>query len=121
MPTCKSSDGAFAVSAALRCYGDLNGHTQIAIGSADKIAGDRNCLTDVAGDRNANQVAAVDGAVGRVIRDPAGAWNIDIGPRVCRSGAACRAQRIIQITGYDPGAKAETSGRFDEEHRKIAT
>src|SRR5580704_7149725 len=34
--------------------GHVDSHAEIAIGSADKIACDRNCLTDVAGDRNTN-------------------------------------------------------------------
>src|ERR1700730_4927462 len=63
------------------------GHAEIVIGRADKTAGDGNRLTDVTGDRNAYQVIAADRPVRWVVGNPAGTWQIDISPCVCRAGA----------------------------------
>src|SRR5260221_12974960 len=83
------------------------------VGRTDKTAGDGNRLTDVRGDRNAYQVVAADRPVRWVVGNPAGTWQIDISPCVCRPSARYRRgvtvrRRIVKISRHDtsPNAKA---------------
>src|SRR6476661_4677503 len=101
------------------------GHAEIVIGRADKTAGDGNRLTDVTGDRNAYQVAAADRPVRWVVGNPAGTWQIDISPCVCRPSACYRRgvtvrRRIVEISRHDACPKAKAAGRFDQQDGEVA-
>ena len=89
---------------AFRRRSDSNCHSEIAIGSTNKTAGDRDGLVDVACYCNTYQVAAVDRAVRRIVGDPPGARDLDVGPRVSRAGADTGRGRTIEITS--PKAQA---------------
>jgi hypothetical protein len=53
-----------------RSHRHVDCHPEVIAGCADKTTGNRNRLADVAGDCNAYQIAAVDGSVCRILRDP---------------------------------------------------
>src|SRR5258707_13452865 len=93
--------------ASLRNHRHIDRHAEIVAGRTDKASGDRNCLPDVAGDSDAYQVATADGPMGWVVCDPAGAWQVDIGPGMCGpapdgGGVAVVGSRIVEIPGHDP-------------------
>src|SRR6202040_3330426 len=78
-----SSNGSGGNSAAwmsIRADADRDIHADQVGGIAGPGAGQRHRLTRVAHDRDADQVAIADDAVGRVEFDPAGAGKVDLEP-----------------------------------------
>src|SRR6516164_1577975 len=119
------SESHSCTSAVFRDHRYINCHAEIIIGRADKTAGDGNRLTDVTGDRNAYQVAAADRPVRWVVGNPAGTWQIDISPCVCRPSACYRRgvtvrRRIVEISRHDACPKAKAAGRFDQQDGEVA-
>ena len=111
---------------AFRHHPDIDRHAEIGVGRADKAARDGDGLADVARDGDADQVGAVDGAVGRIIGDPAGARHVNVGPGVRGSGAdrgpgATVDGGIVEIARHHPGSETQAAGRLDQQDGEIAT
>src|SRR5215213_7481235 len=70
-----------------RNYIDADIHAEISIGGAEIGAVQRNGLTRIAGDRDANEIAAADDAVGRIELDPPRARKVDLHPGMGRAPA----------------------------------
>jgi hypothetical protein len=69
-----------SISTSFRDHCHIDGHVKEIAPRADKTAPYWNRLADIAGDGNAYQIAVVDGPVRRVVRGPAGAREVDLGP-----------------------------------------
>ena len=75
-----SCDAFLAPTTGLRDDCDVDGRAEIAVGRARKTAADGDCLTDVAGNGDADQIVAADRSVPGVVGNPSGARDIDVGP-----------------------------------------
>ncbi len=109
----------------LRNHRNIDRHAEIVVGHADEAAGNGDRLIDIAGDGDADQIGTANRAIGRVIGNPAGAGEIDVGPCMRRAGADGDAgltvgRRVVEISGHDAGAKAEAPGRLDQQHGIVA-
>src|SRR5580700_1790252 len=108
-----------------RLNGNIDCHAEIAARGADKAAADGNGLTDVARNGNANQIQAADRAIRWIVRDPTGARNVDVGPRVSRSRTDCGRRntvgmRPVEVSGHHARSETQTASCFDQEDREIA-
>jgi hypothetical protein len=79
-------------------------------------------MSDIAGNRNRNQIEAADAAVGRIERDPAGAGDVDFRPGMGRSGPF-RTQPVAlgveKVPRNHARAETQAANRLDEQRREI--
>src|SRR5689334_17760643 len=66
---------------------DLHFHPQLVLRTSCIGAGERNCLARITRDRDADEIAVSDDAIGGIEFDPAGARQIDLAPCVGRAAA----------------------------------
>src|SRR6185369_17408495 len=93
-------------------------------GGADVASRNRNRLRRIARYRDTDQILSGDEHVGWIVLDPAGARQIDLGPRMGRCNGLRRItaieRRIVEITADEARAESEIASGLDEHHREIA-
>src|SRR6476646_6487116 len=104
------------------CNQHFYSHAEIVVGCTDEASSYGNGLADVPGYGNTYQVAAADRPVGRVIGNPAGARNVNVGPSMGGPGTCGMVplRWIVEIPRHDPCSKTEAARCLDQQHGKIA-
>ena len=98
----------------------MNGHVHAeACVSGPRIgAVNGNRLARIARDRDANEIAIADDAVGGIEFDPAGTWEVGTNPGMGRAATDIAVVFIAvneKITAAKPRRDAEAAQRFDHE------
>src|SRR5262249_32497398 len=104
----------------LRRHRHLDRHAEKIRGGAEIASRNWNGLGRIARHRDTDQILSGDENVGWVVFDPAGARQIDLGPRVGRRNGLRRVaaveRRIVEIPADEACAETEIASGLDEHH-----